>query len=76
MLLKVFIRPAMGLSSQILQRHEVPASQLDFHFKGLQPVTQYNVTVHGMGTGKRLWPISNVFSTTDITVPSPAPFSQ
>ncbi|KAK0418386.1 hypothetical protein QR680_013533 [Steinernema hermaphroditum] len=39
----------------------------DYHFRGLKPVTQYNVTLEGTVDGKRIWLISNVFATTDFT---------
>ncbi|GMS87185.1 hypothetical protein PENTCL1PPCAC_9360, partial [Pristionchus entomophagus] len=45
--------------------HGTPGAQTDYHFRGLQPVTQYNVTVEGTSAGSKLWFISNVFSTTD-----------
>ncbi|GMT18237.1 hypothetical protein PFISCL1PPCAC_9534, partial [Pristionchus fissidentatus] len=45
--------------------HGTPGTQTDYHFRGLQPVTQYNVTVEGTSGGSKLWFISNVFSTTD-----------
>ncbi|KAL3115899.1 hypothetical protein niasHT_007199 [Heterodera trifolii] len=56
---------------QAPQRHEVPDSQTDFQFKGLVPVTVYNVTVQGLAQqGKSLWRISDNFATTDISEPS------
>uniref|UniRef100_A0AC35FY35 Fibronectin type-III domain-containing protein n=1 Tax=Panagrolaimus sp. PS1159 TaxID=55785 RepID=A0AC35FY35_9BILA len=46
-------------------KHEAPGRQTDYHFRSLNPVTQYNVTVQGLESGKKLWFISGVFSTTD-----------
>ncbi|CAJ0598951.1 unnamed protein product [Cylicocyclus nassatus] len=42
-----------------------PGSQTDYHFRQLEPVTQYNVTVQGLSGGNKLWFISSVFATTD-----------
>uniref|UniRef100_A0A914HBE2 Fibronectin type-III domain-containing protein n=1 Tax=Globodera rostochiensis TaxID=31243 RepID=A0A914HBE2_GLORO len=67
---ELHIQPAARppIQQQPPQRHEVPDSQTDFHFKGLQPVTLYNVTVHGLAQqDKSLWRISDNFPTTDIT---------
>uniref|UniRef100_A0A914QG08 Fibronectin type-III domain-containing protein n=1 Tax=Panagrolaimus davidi TaxID=227884 RepID=A0A914QG08_9BILA len=47
------------------RKHEAPGRQTDYHFRSLNPVTQYNVTVQGLESGKKLWFISGVFSTTD-----------
>jgi hypothetical protein len=51
------------------KKFSVPASELEYHFRELSPVTQYNVTVQGLQEGKRLWFISNIFPTTDIGNP-------
>ena len=50
------------------KKFSVPASELEYHFRELSPVTQYNVTVQGLQEGKRLWFISNIFPTTDIGI--------
>lgn len=46
--------------------YSTPGSQTDYHFRGLNPVTLYNVTVHGLSAGKKLWFISSNFFTTDL----------
>uniref|UniRef100_A0A7E4VM27 Fibronectin type III domain protein n=1 Tax=Panagrellus redivivus TaxID=6233 RepID=A0A7E4VM27_PANRE len=47
------------------KKSDVNGRQTDYHFKTLNPVTQYNVTVQGLEAGKKLWFISGVFATTD-----------
>ncbi|WKY00226.1 hypothetical protein Q1695_014798 [Nippostrongylus brasiliensis] len=42
-----------------------PGSQTDYHFRQLDSVTQYNVTVQGLSGSNKLWFISSVFATTD-----------
>ncbi|MCP9258787.1 hypothetical protein DINM_001788 [Dirofilaria immitis] len=43
----------------------VRGEQNDYHFRGLEPATYYNITVQGLSEGKRMWFITEVFSTTD-----------
>ncbi|CAI5445350.1 unnamed protein product [Caenorhabditis angaria] len=47
------------------KKFDTPGSVTEFHFRDLNSVTQYNITVHGHKEGKPLWFISSVFSTTD-----------
>uniref|UniRef100_A0A914E274 Fibronectin type-III domain-containing protein n=1 Tax=Acrobeloides nanus TaxID=290746 RepID=A0A914E274_9BILA len=63
---EVFIDVASELD-QNPRRHETPGSQTELHFQGLKPVTPYNVTVQGSSEGKKLWFISAVFPTTDLS---------
>ena len=62
---EVFISVATSLDQQP-RRFETPGSQTEYHFKGLEPVTLYNVSVRGLQTGKSLWAISGNFPTTDM----------
>lgn len=39
---------------------------IDYHFRGLEPTTPYNVTVQGLKGDTKLWFITSVFDTTDI----------
>ncbi|VDN03313.1 unnamed protein product [Thelazia callipaeda] len=43
----------------------VHSGQNDFHFRNLESASHYNITVQGLSQGKRIWHISEVFSTTD-----------
>uniref|UniRef100_A0AC34QKY1 Fibronectin type-III domain-containing protein n=1 Tax=Panagrolaimus sp. JU765 TaxID=591449 RepID=A0AC34QKY1_9BILA len=61
---EVYISVATDLD-QNPRKYETSGRQTDYHFKGLQQVTQYNVTVQGKEGAKRLWFISGVFSTTE-----------
>uniref|UniRef100_A0A915Q6K3 Fibronectin type-III domain-containing protein n=1 Tax=Setaria digitata TaxID=48799 RepID=A0A915Q6K3_9BILA len=43
----------------------VRGEQNDYHFHDLEPITHYNITIQGLSEGKRMWFITEVFSTTD-----------
>ncbi|VDN93409.1 unnamed protein product [Brugia pahangi] len=43
----------------------VRGEQNDYHFRGLEPATHYNITIQGLSESKRMWFITEVFSTTD-----------
>ncbi|EJD74869.1 hypothetical protein LOAG_17881 [Loa loa] len=43
----------------------VRGEQNSYHFRGLEPATHYNITIQGLSEGKRMWFITEVFSTTD-----------
>uniref|UniRef100_A0A8R1HV11 Fibronectin type-III domain-containing protein n=1 Tax=Caenorhabditis japonica TaxID=281687 RepID=A0A8R1HV11_CAEJA len=47
------------------KKFDVEAQTTDYHFRHLDSVTQYNVTVQGTSEGNKLWFISSVFATTD-----------
>ncbi|ULU01578.1 hypothetical protein L3Y34_001716 [Caenorhabditis briggsae] len=47
------------------KKFDVSGHTTDYHFRNLDSVTQYNVTVQGTSEGNKLWFISSVFSTTD-----------
>ncbi|KIH52134.1 fibronectin type III domain protein, partial [Ancylostoma duodenale] len=60
----LFISVATELD-QYPKEYTTPGSQTDYHFRQLNSVTQYNVTVQGLSGGNKLWFISSVFATTD-----------
>ncbi|CAB3401714.1 unnamed protein product [Caenorhabditis bovis] len=60
----LFISVATELD-QNPKKFEVSGHTTDYHFRDLDSVTQYNVTVQGKSEGNRLWFISSVFATTD-----------
>uniref|UniRef100_A0A915DKV5 Fibronectin type-III domain-containing protein n=1 Tax=Ditylenchus dipsaci TaxID=166011 RepID=A0A915DKV5_9BILA len=64
---EVFISVASQLDKNPRQ-FTTPGSQTEYHFRQLEPVTSYNVTVHGLSQNSKLWFISSVFSTTDKTL--------
>ncbi|CAJ0941669.1 unnamed protein product, partial [Mesorhabditis belari] len=47
------------------QMFSTSGRQTDYHFRNLDRVTHYNVTVKGQAGGQNLWFISGVFPTTD-----------
>ncbi|CAD5222389.1 unnamed protein product [Bursaphelenchus xylophilus] len=47
------------------KKYSTGGQQKEFHFKGLEPSTYYNVTVTGRAGPKNLWFISNNFPTTE-----------
>ncbi|KHJ91085.1 fibronectin type III domain protein [Oesophagostomum dentatum] len=61
---QLFISVASELD-QHPKEFTTPGSQTDYHFRQLDSVTQYNVTVQGLSGGNKLWFISSVFATTD-----------
>ncbi|KJH44141.1 fibronectin type III domain protein [Dictyocaulus viviparus] len=61
---QLFISVASELDENPKQ-FSTPGSQTDYHFRQLNSVTQYNVTVQGLSEGNKLWFISSVFATTD-----------
>ncbi|CAI4231782.1 unnamed protein product [Auanema sp. JU1783] len=61
---ELFISVASVLD-QNPKKYETPGRVYEYHFRGLEPVTQYNVTVHGLDENSKLWFISAVFATTD-----------
>ncbi|CAJ0579194.1 unnamed protein product, partial [Mesorhabditis spiculigera] len=46
-------------------KYTVNGRQTDYHFRSLDKVTLYNLTVQGRDSDRKLWFISGVFSTTD-----------
>lgn len=62
---KVSISVATDLD-QPVNEQTVGADTTDMHFRSLESVTKYNITVHGLTADKKfLWFISGVFDTTD-----------
>uniref|UniRef100_A0A7I5E8R5 Fibronectin type III domain protein n=2 Tax=Haemonchus contortus TaxID=6289 RepID=A0A7I5E8R5_HAECO len=61
---QLFISVASELD-QNPREYTTPGSQTDYHFRQLNSVTQYNVTVQGLSGSNKLWFISSVFATTD-----------
>jgi len=62
---EVFITPFDGRADQQPRKYSTQASKTDYHFKGLQPLSNYNVSVQGLAQDKKLWFISGNFATTD-----------
>lgn len=65
-LFKVFISVASKLD-QNPKKFSTPGSQTTYHFKDLDSVVHYNVTVQGLSQNKKLWFISGIFATTDFS---------
>nr|CAD2156885.1 unnamed protein product [Meloidogyne enterolobii] len=61
---------AMAAPLETAKRYDTPGSQTDYHFKGLNPITLYNITVRGLQDNKSKWTISGTFATTDKTEPT------
>lgn len=47
------------------KQYSTAGSQTEYHFRDLDSVTQYNVTVQGLQQNTKLWFISSNFATTD-----------
>lgn len=65
-LFKVFISIASKLD-QNPKKFSTPGSQTTYYFKELDAAVHYNVTVQGLSQNKKLWFISGIFATTDIS---------
>uniref|UniRef100_A0AC35UE32 Protein-tyrosine-phosphatase n=1 Tax=Rhabditophanes sp. KR3021 TaxID=114890 RepID=A0AC35UE32_9BILA len=61
---ELFISVASSLDTNP-KKHSASGTQREFHFRNLNAVTSYNVTVHGLSEDKKLWFISGTFLTTD-----------